>query len=212
MSLDFNSVEIGIDDMPYLTDGYYNNRKIQFSQHCDILLHDRSLDPNSLQDFYSENVGFGKDSNLPEECWHLNRLGYFKHEFYMLNPFYYIGEEYRKEHPMRRAVVKNGVLFRGIGCSEDLNNLRFDLEKSLKPETLETLPIVLFRNCDKPIGINGVCDDWKDDVTQRLHCKGDTFEFIGVFKAENKDSAKGDVYKMTKIFDRYYFDDTKILN
>lgn len=210
MGLNFD--EIDIDDIPDSTSIFYNVEKIEFSQHCDILLHDRSLDPNSLLDFYSENVGFGKDSNLPEECWHLNRLGYFKHEFYMVNPFYYIGEEYCKEHPMRCSVVKNGVLFRGIGCSDDLNNLRFDLEKSLKPETLESLPIVLFRNCDKPIGINGVCDDWKDDMTQRLHCKGDTFEFIGVFKAEHKGSAKGDVYKMTKIFDRYYFDDTKILD
>ena len=175
-------------------------------------MHDRSLDPNSLHDFYSENVGFGKDSNLPEECRYLENLGYFKPGFYMLHPFYYLGDEYCDVNPMRYVAIKNGVVFRSVGSFEDLNNLQFDLEKSLEPETLESLPIVLFRGCDKPIGINGVCNDWKDDLTQPLHCKGDTFEFIGVFKAEHKDSAKGDVYKMTKIFDRYYFDDTKILN
>lgn len=213
MSLDFDSIGIGEpeDLTTILNNADYRANKIEFSQHCDILLHDCSLNPASLLDFYSENVYFGTDSNLPEECWYLNRLGYFEPEFYMLDPFYYLGGEYRNLSPMR-AVIKNGVVFRSIGSSEDLNNLQFDLEKSLEPEILESLPIVLFRGCDKPIGINGVCDDWKDDVTQYLHCKKDTQEFIGVFKAERKKSAKGNVYKMTKIFDRYYFNDDKIID
>ena len=51
MGLNFD--EIDIDDIPDSTSIFYNVEKIEFSQHCDILLHDRSLDPNSLLDFYS---------------------------------------------------------------------------------------------------------------------------------------------------------------
>ena len=204
MGLDFENIDI--QDQPDTTSNFHYNNKKVFSQHCDALLHNFPLNPNPRCYFY-----FGTDSNLLEECRYLENLGYFKPGFYMVNPFYYLGDEYCDVSSMRYAAIKNGVLFRSIGCSEDLNNLQFDLEKPLDPEILESLPIVLFRGCDKPIGIDGVCNNWKDDLTQYLHCKQDTQEFIGVFKAERTESAKGNVYKMTKIFDRYYFNDDKIL-
>lgn len=174
-----------------------------FSQHCDAILHGQN----------HEKWGY---HTIPEQFKVLEQKGCFVPDFYMVNPLYYIhvgpapfcletGERYV-------GSVKNGAIFITISEDEDdLDNLRIKIADTYDPEIIENLPVVLFRHCTKPIGLDGICDDESADLSAQFNCKNDTSEFIGVFKAQRKEkSGSNNVFKMTKIFDRYYFDPSKI--
>lgn len=175
----------------------------EFSQHCDALLHGRT----------AYELGF---TEIPDKFRVLEQKGYFVPNFYMVNPLYYIGIE--KFPIMSKSgcyvgSVKDGAIFIIIPEDDvDLEDLNVEIAKAYDPEVIVSLPVVLFRRCRKPINYYGrICDDWSADFSEKLHCKNDTSEFIGVFKAQRNGEAGGNnIYKMTKIFDRYYFDTTKI--
>ena len=175
----------------------------EFSEHCDALLHGHT----------AEELGFTK---IPDEFRVLEQKGCFVPDFYMVNPFYYIGIE---KFPIMFkggiyvGSVKDGAIFIIMPEDDvDLEDLKVEFAKEYDPDDIESLPVVLFRRCRKPIDISGkICNDESDDISEKLHCKNDTSEFIGVFKAQRKGESGGNnIYKMTKIFDRYYFDLTKI--
>lgn len=191
--------DITLTDNESPTDLIYQSLKETFSQHCDAILHGFTCHL------------FGNDNTMTEGCRYLERKGCYIPDFYMINPFYYLG--FKK--PDLHTAIKNGVIFiRLRGDEDDMSNFRINLSKDIEDisvDSMESMPVVLFRSFRRPIGLNGACDDWKEDLSETLHCKQDTCEFTGVFKAELKGQYKGrNVYKMTKIFDRYYFDDTKI--
>lgn len=188
--------DIYVTDNESPIDHIYQGLKETFSQHCDAILHGFTCHL------------FGNDNTITEGCRYLEQKGCYIPDFYMINPFYYLGFKNAASH----AVVKNGVIFIWLrGDEDDMDNFRITVSEDISVESMESMPVVLFRGFRKPIGLNGACDDWKDDLSEKLHCKQDTCEFSGVFKAELKGQNKGqNVYRMTKIFDRYYFDDTKI--
>lgn len=171
-----------------------------FSEVCDAFL------------FYSL-PGFTTD--VPPECRYLEDKGCFVPNFYMVNPFYYLGEERDMAF-----MIKNGILFLRIKNDDDLENLKIYLNKYIKKGIFESMPIVLFRAFPpcKYITLDGqLSDDASEDVIQKFNNGlgagiDGLYEFIGVFKAERKESAEENVYKMTKVFDRYYFNDNKIIN
>lgn len=175
--------------------------KESFSQYCDAVLH-------GLTCFL-----IGENYTVTDECRYLEQKGYYIPDFHMIDPFYYLGESTPVSH-----LVRGGSLFLKISESEDLGNLHIPYSLDMKPEVLERIPVVLFRLSRKYISITGPCEAYEDDLIHHLHGKDEQkpeglplYEFIGVFKAELKGQDKGrNVYKMTKIFDRYYFDDTKI--
>lgn len=170
--------------------------KEPFSKVCDAFL------------FYSL-PGFTTD--VPPECRYLDSKGCFVPNFYMVNPFYYLGRE--------DCLVKDGTLFLKIDENDDPENLYINLGKYIQMDIPESMPVVLFRRFPKRKYINrlGVISDNVDDdvIIQFRDSDGNgidgLFEFIGVFKAERKEPAEENIYKMTKIFDRYYFNDDKIL-
>lgn len=171
----------------------------EFSQHCDAILHGSTADA----------LGFPK---IPDELRVLEQKGCFVPDFYMVKPLYYIGIE--NIIPLCSGVfAKNGAIFIRIPDEEvNLDDLNVEITETCNPDIIESMPVVLFRPCRKPIDRFGkICNDESDDISEQLHCKNDTSEFIGVFKAQrNGESGGNNVYKMTKIFDRYYFDTTKI--
>lgn len=166
---------------------YSHMINLQFSQKCDALLYTMNLTASERHEYE-----------------YLKTLGYFTPGFYMLHPLHYLGYE---KNDM--VYVKGGVLFICI-WNEFLKSL--DLEKILAgsscridPETLELMPIVVFRNYRGEI----FTKDCKTDLSVQYHCQNDTFEFKGVYKAAK--NAEDSTYKLTKIFNRFYFDDSKLL-
>lgn len=174
----------------------------KFSQHCDAILHGQT---------YKE-WGFNE---IPNEFNVLKHKGYFVPNFYMVNPLYYVDIEMIPLWPKGGfyvGTVKDDTIFIIIPEEEgNLDDLNVEIAANYDPDIIESLPVVIFRRCRKPIGLDGICNDRSEDWTEKLHCKNDTSEFIGVFKAQRKGKSGGNnIFKMTKIFDRYYFDTTKI--
>lgn len=172
-----------------------------FSKYCDAVLHGFTCEM------------FGLDTTVTDECRCLEQKGHYVPKFYMVEPYYYLGVNTRSLH-----LVRNGVLFLKISESENPENLYISDSMGIGSEVLSDIPVVLFRLTGQYIGYYGPCDE-KDDLIHTLRKEGKErsserlplYEFIGVFKAELKESdRRGNIYKMTKVFDRYYFDDTKI--
>lgn len=172
-----------------------------FSKYCDAVLHGFTCEM------------FGLDTTVTDECRCLEKKGHYVPKFYMVEPYYYLGVNTRSLH-----LVRNGVLFLKISESENPENLYISDSMGIGSEVLSDIPVVLFRLTRQYIGCYGPCDV-KDDLIHTLRKEGEKrllerlplYEFIGVFKAELKESdRRGNIYKMTKVFDRYYFDDTKI--
>ena len=200
MGFNFGEIDIssGSEDNPGMMMVYG-----EFSQHCDALLHGNAC----------EELGF---KVIPNEFRVLEQKGYYEPNFYMVNPLKYVGIEKTPimcKNGLYVGSVKDGAIFIIVPDNEEnLDDLKVEIAKEHDPDIIESLPVVLFRRCHKPIDISGrICNDWSDDWSERLHCKNDTSEFIGVFKAQRKGESGGNnVYKMTKIFDRYYFNTSKI--
>lgn len=156
-----------------------------FSKKCDILLYTLNLPESEMQ-----------------EHEYLKNLGYFTPGFYMLDPFRYIGAEKKA----LETSAKDGVVFLFVN-DDDLNDFYLTSSRSsrrIEPEALESIRFVIFRKISGDITVN---DNGGD--SSNVKCPIDTFEFLGVFKAEK--NPDGRTYKMTKIFDRFYFDESKML-
>lgn len=166
---------------------------MEFSQHCDAILHGSTADA----------LGFPK---IPDELRVLEQKGCFVPDFYMVDPMYYIGRE--NITPLCSGVfAKNGAIFITLPYGEvNFDDLNVEITETCNPDIIESMPVVLFR----PIGLpDKICNGWSDSIPGQLLT--DTSEFIGVFMAQRKGkSGRNNVFKMTKIFDRYYFDTTKI--
>ncbi len=118
----------------------------EFSEHCDALLHGHT----------AEELGFTK---IPDEFRVLEQKGCFVPDFYMVNPFYYIGIE---KFPIMFkggiyvGSVKDGAIFIIMPEDDvDLEDLKVEFAKEYDPDVIESLPVVLFRRCRKPIDISG---------------------------------------------------------
>lgn len=190
----------GYSEMCSIAKDVMRMNKEKFAHHCDAILHG-----------YTCSV-FDWDDTVTDECRYLEQKGCYIPDFYMVNPFYYLGIK----EPEVIAAIKNGVIFFRIGIECDLDNFQVPVAVRVSADTMESLPVVLFREFNKPVGLEGACDDEKDYI-KMLFPKRDNrsfpgvCEFIGVFKAELKaPDEDSDVFKLTKMFDRYYFDDTKI--
>lgn len=201
--MSFNFDEVGIE-APNIETGTYILRSIKegFSKYCDAVLHGFTCEM------------FGLDTTVTDECRFLEQKGYYVPKFYMVDPYQYLGVNTRCLH-----LVKNGVLFLKISESENPENLYISDSTDIGAEILSDIPVVLFRLTGQYIGYSGPCDAKDDDLIHMLRKEGKKrsserlplYEFIGVYKAELKDSDRGgNIYKMTMVFDRYYFDDTKI--
>ncbi len=163
---------------------------LEFSKKCDAVLYTMGLPQNDL-----------------DRLEYLKNFGYYMPGFYMLHPFHYVGVE---KYPFN-ALIKGGVLFICIWEEKlgdiDLEKIASNVYRDIDPKALESMPIVVFRNyrgkiCIPIAGVN-------NDLSGQYHCQKDTFEFIGVYKA--KKNPQKSSYRLTKIFDRFYFDDSKTL-
>lgn len=191
----------GSEDFSSIYQAVLRMNKEKFAQHCDAILHGYRC------------YEFGEDDTVTDECRYLEQKGCYIPDFYMVNPFYYLGIK----EPEVIAAIKNGVIFFRIGIGCDLDNFQIPLEVGVSTDTMESLPVVLFREFDKPIGTEGACDDEEKNYIKKLYPMHDNrpfpgvCEFIGVYKAVLKAADEDSVvFKLTKVFDRYYFDDTKI--
>lgn len=191
----------GASEMWSIAEAAMRRIKEKFAQHCDAILHGYTC------------FEFGCDDIVTDECRCLEQKGCYIPDFYMVDPFYYLGIK----EPDVIVAIKNGVIFFRVGIGCDLDNFQIPVGVGVSADTMESLPVVLFREFNKPVGIEGACDDNEVDYKKKLFPKRDNCfppevcEFIGVFKAELKAPDEGsDVFKLTKVFDRYYFDDTKI--
>ncbi len=126
--------------------------------------------------------------------------GYYRPGYYMLHPFYYVNRQLDLT-----GFFKDGLLFTAIPANVDLDKIpATTISPNVTAETLEHLPIVVFRNHRGDICYPGTPNDYS--IT--YNCFNDTYEFIGVYKAERL--SDGQHLKLTKIFDRYYFNSEKI--
>lgn len=186
----------GASEMWSIAEAAMRRIKEKFAQHCDAILHG-----------YTCSV-FGWDDTVTDECRYLEQKGCYIPDFYMVDPFYYLGIK----EPDVIAAIKNGVIFFRIGIGCDLDNFQIPVAVGVSADTMESLPVVLFRE----FNLEGACGDEKDYIKMLVPKRDNrsfpgVCEFIGVFKAELKAPDEGsDVFKLTKVFDRYYFDDTKI--
>ena len=191
----FNYEEVDTSDDSLLL-SVLTGMYMEFSQHCDAILHEH----------IARALNFPK---IPDEFRVLQQKGCFVPNFYMVDPLYYIGRE--NIAPLCSGVfAKNGAIFISLPYGEvNYDDLNVEITETCNPDIIESMPVVLFR----PIGWPGkIFNGWSDGIPgQLLHFKTDTSEFIGVFMAQRKGkSGRNNVFKMTKIFDRYYFDTTKI--
>lgn len=131
----------------------------------------------------------------------IGKGGYYREGFYMLHPFYYLNGQ-----TGLNAVLRNGIIFTAIRADADLCRLSIEeIMPNMDSDVIEYVPIVVFRNHRGDICYPGT----STDLSLMFHCYNDTYEFIGVYKA-HKNSDNGH-YKLTKIFDRYYFDSGKVI-
>lgn len=185
----FNFEEVDTEDRSSFTIHEY------YCKRCDIMLF-----PPICQDIAPD---------ILEKYRYLEKLGYFIQGFYMLNPFYYLGSEENAA-----GYFNNGTAFLKISDCDDLENL--DLGGRYFHARTGTT-----RNSPKPQEVNLDILDYSQVVLFRhgpvkgfeypkiYTCVNDLVEFIGVFKAVRKDVPGKHVYKMIKLYDRYYFDSDK---
>ncbi len=129
----------------------------------------------------------------------IEKDGYYREGFYMLRPFYYLDGGLGLGC---RAL--NGLIFTVLKADADLNRLPIDdILPDVDNEAIEHLPVVVFRKHQGSICIPGT----QTDLSEYYHCQNDTHEFIGVFRAQK---ISDEYCILTKVFDRYYFDSSKI--
>ena len=201
---DFNFGDLVMPDDPVDTIGGWLDI---LSQHCDVFVYEGARRTSGVA-----------ITNLPDSCRVVENKGYFEPGFFMANPFYYLD----RMDVTDATLIKNGVVFIKIpGGKENLDDFQLPCNFEIASETFASVPVVLFRRRMKfleaggqvrDMGVDGSIDDCAepDDFSILGQCVP-LWEFIGVFKTEHKGESDGKaVYKMTKVLDRYYFDDTKI--
>ncbi|MDE7376484.1 MAG: hypothetical protein K2N16_06520 [Muribaculaceae bacterium] len=123
--------------------------------------------------------------------------GYYRKGYYMLFPFWYQNHFNEKN---------TDTIFLRISRYDKLESIDVEqLEPMANPETIEYMPIVVFRNHQHPI-----CNPKLEgtDLSEGYCWCDDTYEFVGVYSAKKVPGEN--CYRLTEIFDRYYFDKSKL--
>lgn len=150
--------------------------------------------------------------NQRQQMEFLKKKGYFIADiFYMVNPYSYLG--FDKNHPCH-CYFYNGILF--IYKNSDLKSIPKDFlknskivvngkEEDFEEQAITELPIVIFQgNRDQNIGES----DCPYPNEKSRWTASDLVVFRGVFKAIDNGDPKN--YDLLKVWDKFYFDASKL--